>query len=220
MTRPPPSRPSRARRPPALGLLLAALAPAPRAAADPLASPASGLPWLSGAKSNLPCLAQIRGRAIDVTHVHVTPPSFGEMVQSSAGWVRLAARQAPVALLSFALLPDRNKGQLAQCAAGAFDGYWRQIGANLARIEGHRVIVEPGWEANLGSRVHPWGVSSAAQLPAYKACFRRVSAALRAAFPAVRIAWTNAKRYRLNYTVDQMNPGDRSFDYYGLMYYD
>src|SRR4051812_27351074 len=161
MTRPPPSRPSRARRPPALGLLLAALAPAGRAAADPLASPVSRLAWPSGAKSNLPCLAQLRGRAIDVTHVHVTPPSFGEMVQSSAGWVRLAARQAPVALLSYALLPTGNKGQLEACAAGRFDGYWRQIGASLAGIEGHRIIVEPGWEANIGSRSHPWGVDNA-----------------------------------------------------------
>src|SRR5918911_2969360 len=176
MTRPSASRPARARALPALGLLLAALAPAGRAAADPLASPASGLAWPSGAKSNLSCLAQLRGRAIDVTHVDVAPPSFGEMVQSSAGWVRLAAMQAPTALLSFALLPARNKGQFAECARGAFDGYWRQIGANLAKIRGHKIIVEPGWEANIGSGSHPWGVDAAAQLPAYKACFRRAAA--------------------------------------------
>src|SRR5919202_1693420 len=134
MTRPPAGRPARARLLPALGLLLASLA----ATCQALAGPASGLPWPSGAKSNLSCLAQLRGRAIDVTHVHVTPPSFGEMVQSSASWVRLAAMQAPTALLSFALLPARNKGQFAQCAHGAFDGYWRQIGTNLAKIRGHK----------------------------------------------------------------------------------
>src|SRR3954451_17738210 len=116
MTRPSASRPSRARVLPALGLLLAALAPAGRAAADPLASPASGLPSLSRAKSNLPCLAQLRGRAIDVTHVHVTPPSFGEMVQSSAGWVRLAAREAPGGLVRLDLLPERKKGAVGQFA--------------------------------------------------------------------------------------------------------
>jgi hypothetical protein len=214
MTRPLAGRRPWARPLSTLGLLLTTLA----AAGQALAGPASGLPWPSGAKSNLSCLAQLRGRAIDVTHVDVAPPSFAEMVRSSAGWVRLAAAQAPTALLSFALLPARNKGQFAQCAHGAFDGYWRQIGANLARIGGHRIIVEPGWEANIGSHSHPWGVDDAAQLPAYKDCFRRAAAALRSAFPAVTIAWTNAKMYRKNYTVAQMDPGTQ--DAYGLMYYD
>jgi hypothetical protein len=200
------------------GLLLTALV----AAGQALAGPMSGLAWPSGAKDGLDCLAQLRGRAVDVTHVHVhvLGPDFPGLVQSSGGWLQLAARQAPVVLFSFALLPASNKGQFADCAAGTFDGYWRQIGANLARITDRTVIVEPGWEANLGSAVHPWGVDDVSQIPAYKACFQHAAAALRAAFPAVRIAWTSSKVYRKNYTVDQMNPGDAWFDVYGLLYYD
>src|SRR4051794_18038144 len=190
------------------------------AAGQALAAPASGLAWPSGAKNGIPCLADLRGQPLDVNHVHVLAPDFAGLVQSSAGWLQLAAKQAPVALLSFALLPTNNNGQFAQCAAGQFDGSWRQIGANLARITGRTVIVEPGWEANIGSHSHPWGVDDISQVPDYRACFQHVAAALRATFPAVKIAWTNSKRYRLNYTVDQMNPGDPWFDYYGLMYYD
>jgi hypothetical protein len=210
------TRPRPGRRGLASGLLLVALT----AAGQALAGPVSGLPWPSGAKDGLDCLAQLRGRAMDVTHVHVIGPDFPSLVQQSAGWLQLAARKAPVVLFSFALLPTGDKGQFADCAAGAFDGYWRQIGTNLARITGRTVIVEPGWEANLGSRVHPWGVDDVSQVPAYRACFQHAATALRSAFPAVTIMWSNAKRYFKNYTVDQMNPGDQYFDHYGLLYYD
>jgi hypothetical protein len=212
---------------PTLGLLPAALA----AAGQVLAGTASGLPWPSGAKSNLACLAQLRSRAIDVQHLDVAPKvdasggpaGFANLVSATRGRVsETVASGPPVTLASYALLPYANKGQFAECAAGAFDGYWQQIGAALKAAAGtaRTVIVEPGWEANLGSGVHPWGVDDASQLPAYKACFQHATAALRSAFPAVRIAWTNSKIYRLDYGVEQMAPGDRWFDYYGLMYYD
>src|SRR4051794_40409791 len=131
-------------------------------------------------------------------------------------------RRPPKTLASFALLPTGNKGQFAACAAGRFDGYWRQIGAALEAAAGatKTVFVEPGWEANLGSSVHPWGVDDVSQVPAYRACFRHAAAALRTAFPDAVIMWSSSKRYFKNYTVDQMNPGDQYFDHYGLLYYD
>jgi hypothetical protein len=162
---------------------------------------------------------------MDVQHFHVGShgATWDDQVAAAQRWVSSAIRSGPPAsLASFWLLTDGTKGQFARCAAGGFDGYWRAIGTALKAAAGasKRVIVEPGWEANIGSHSHPWGVDSASQLPAYKACFRRVSAALRSAFPGVKIAWTNAKIYRENFTVDQMNPGDSWFDYYGLTYYD
>src|SRR5690242_3276590 len=155
MTRPSASRPARARALPALGLLLAALAPAGRAAAAPLAGPASGLPWLSGAKSNLSCLAQLRGRPMDVQHFHVGShgATWDDQVAAAQRWVSGAIRSGPsVSLASFWLLTDGTKGQFARCAAGSFDGYWRAIGTALKAAAGasRRVIVEPGWEANIG----------------------------------------------------------------------
>src|SRR4051812_5603967 len=178
------TRPRPGRRGLASGLLLVALT----TAGQTLAGPASGLPWPSGAKDGLDCLAQLRGRAVDVGHVHVAAPDFPGLVRASGAWVLRYDRTVPVALNSFALLPAANKGQFARCAAGEFDGYWRQIGANLAQVgAGHRVIVEPGWEANIGSGSHPWGVDDASQVADYRACFQHAATALRAAFPGVEI---------------------------------
>jgi hypothetical protein len=63
------------------------------AAGQALAGPASGLAWPSGAKDGIPCLADLRGRPLDVNHVHVLAPDFAGLVQSSAGWLQLAAKQ-------------------------------------------------------------------------------------------------------------------------------
>src|SRR4051812_4857638 len=185
--------------------LLAALAATGQALADPL----SGLPWPSGAKDGLGCLAQLRGRAIDVQHFHVLGPDFPSLVSGAGGWVsRSIAAGPPMTLASFALLPTGNKGQFAACAAGQFDGYWRQIGAALKAAAGttKAVFVEPGWEANLGSGTHPWGVDDASQVADYRACFQHAATALRSAFPGAIIMWSNTKRYFKDYTVDQMNP--------------
>lgn len=206
-------------RAPAALLLAAALA---LAAAPAEAGPRSALPWPSGAKDGEPCLAQLRGQPLDVQHWHVAPTDFPTMVAHAQGWVTRSVRSAPapLALLSFALLPAANKGQFAECARGDFDPSWRLIGAVLAAIDtGHTIIVEPGWEANLGSGTHPWGVDDIAQVPDYKACFQRASAALRLTFPMVKIAWSSSKMYRRNFTPDDMMPDPASFDYFGLLYY-
>ena len=81
-------------RPLAPALLLAtALAAGPAAAAD-LASPSvSGLPWRSGAVGGgFPCLAQLRGRALDAFTFFVDHTSFAAMVrQTTSGNMRALA---------------------------------------------------------------------------------------------------------------------------------
>ena len=47
-------------------------------------------------------------------------------------------------------MTDDTKGQFAQCAAGAFDGYFRQVGANLRNAGAQGTVVRLGWEANSG----------------------------------------------------------------------
>jgi hypothetical protein len=186
------------------------------------ASPLSALPWPSGAKDG-GCLAALRGAPLDVEHWHVSAPTYPGLVTAAQKWITASSRRtpAPVVLLSFALLPAANKGQFAECARGDFDTYWQAIGTALSRIDtGHSVIVEPGWEANLGSAPHPWGVDDIAQVPDYRACFQRASTALRLTYPVAKVAWTNSKIYRRNYTPDDMMPDAKSFDYFGLMYYD
>src|SRR3954447_6474967 len=114
----------------AAGLLLAATAAAARA--DVSTPIISGLAWRSGSTTGgQPCIADLRGRPLDALGVYLAPPSFDQMVKSSGAWVQRYGSRAPLLVVSMALVPANNKGQFAQCATGAFDGYFRQIGANL-----------------------------------------------------------------------------------------
>jgi hypothetical protein len=143
------------------------------------------------------------------------------MVQNTGSWVRLTARKAPLLVVSLALLPRQNKGQFAQCAAGQFDGSFRQVGANLKATGAKGVVVRLGWEANIGSDSHPWGVDSAAQVPAYRACWRRAAAALKAGGSGVLVEWTSAKKTQNKaLSLAAMYPGDDAVDVIGVHYYD
>ena len=106
----------------------------------------------------------------------------------------LTARKAPVLVVSLALLPRQNKGQFAQCAAGAFDNYFRQTGTNLGAAGAGKIVVRLGWEANIGSDSHPWGVDSPAQVSNYITCWRHAATALKAAAAPASTEWTNAKK--------------------------
>jgi hypothetical protein len=206
----------------ALGLALAALA-APAALADVGTPIVSGLAWRSGATGGgFPCLARLRGRPLDAGTVFLTHASFPAMVrQAAGGWARGTAARAPLWVVSVPLLTDDTRGQFAQCAGGAFDGYWRQIGADLKAAGAQGTVVRLGWEANIGSDNHPWGVDSPGEVPAYKACWRRAAAQLRAGGPGIDVEWTNAKK-----TADtalhvlEMYPGDDAVDLWGVHYYD
>src|SRR3954447_3528271 len=136
---------------PAAGLLLAALA-VPAARADVVTPIISGLAWRSGSTmGGLPCIADLRGRALDAVNVYLAPPSFDQMVKNAGAWVQRYGSKAPLLVVSMALVPKNNKGQFAQCATGAFDGYFRQVGANLQPSPAMGIVVRLGWEANLGS---------------------------------------------------------------------
>jgi len=183
---------------------------------------ASGLSWFSGATDGgFQCLAQMRHRALDVEHVYVAPQTFADMVQNTGSWVPRYASKAPVFMVSLALLPKANKSQFSQCAAGAFDGYFRQVGANLRQAHARAVIIRLGWEANIGSGSHPWGVDTPDQVPAYVACWRRAAAALKAGGPALNTEWTSAKKTANKALhVTDMYPGDDVVDVVGVHYYD
>ena len=187
------------------------------AGSTPAGASPSGLPWLSGAKGDLRCLAQLRHRPIDLVHVEVGGQSSFAVQVANVDAVLDSSPRVPNVLIGLALLTIDTKGQFAECAAGNFDRYWKKIGARLA-ADGRRFFIEPGWEANLSSTTHPWGVDRPDQLPAYKACFSHVGSLLKEAVPRSRILWTNAKRYDRGFRVEDMDPGTE--DAYGLMYYD
>jgi hypothetical protein len=199
----------------ATALLACAATPAP--AADVATAIPSGLSWRSGASGASPCLAQLRGRAMDANNSFIGHQSFPGMVSETRG-AQAKAGLAPLWVVSLPLLPSSNRGQFAQCASGAFDGYFRQMGANLKAGGAQGTVVRLGWEANIGSHSHPWGVDNASQIPAYKACWRRAAAQLRAGGPGLLLEWSNAKKGKLPALA--MYPGDDVVDLWGVHYYD
>ena len=197
------------------------------AATSALAGPStpilSSLGWRSGATDGgFPCLAQLRGRTLDVNHIFIIQSTFPAMVSQAGGaWARGTARKAPLWVVSLALLPSGNAGQFDQCATGAFDGYYRQIGANLQAAGAQGTVVLPGWEANLGSKVHPWGVDHASQIPAYLGCWRHAAAALKQGGPAIQVEFNSARVTRNpEFKSLDLYPGDDAVDGWSIQYYD
>ena len=143
------------------------------------------------------------------------------MVTNSGSWIPQYGTRAPLEVVSMALLPAQNKGQFSTCAAGAFDDYFRQVGANLQRSLALSVVVRLGWEANIGSGVHPWGVNTADQVPAYVQCWRHAALALKTGGPRLNLEWTNAKKTQNKaLSVLAMYPGNDVVDLIGVHYYD
>ena len=197
------------------GLLLAALTVAP-ALADISTPVLSGLAWRSGSVGGgFPCLAQLRNRALDAVVTFVPPDQgFAKMVSFTGGsfW-RNNAKLAPLAVVSLPLLTTDTRGQFAQCAAGAFDSSWRQIGANLNAAGTQGMVVRLGWEANIGSDSHAWGVDTPDQVPGFVQCWRHAAAQLKSTAPGIMLEWTSSKKTsNTSINVLNMNPGDEVVD--------
>ena len=206
------------------GLLLATLATTTAALADVSTPVISGLAWRSGATTGaVPCLAQMRGRSLDAILTFVSPnQGFAGMVTFTAGsYWRNNAKLAPLAVVSLPLLTTDTQGQFAQCAAGAFDTYWRQIGANLNAAGAQGMVVRLGWEANIGSGNHPWGVDTPDQVQPFVQCWRHAALQLKSVAPSVQMEWTNAKKTaNTALHVLDLYPGDDVTNLWGVHYYD
>ena len=82
-------------------------------------------------------------------------------------------------------------------------------------------MVRLGWEANIGSDNHPWGVDTAGQVPDYKRCWRRAATALKSGGPGLQVEWTSAKKTQNTaFTALDLYPGDDVVDVIGVHYYD
>jgi hypothetical protein len=134
-------------------------------------------------------------------------------VQGQGGRQPAADRQLP-------LLPKTHPKQHAACGKGSFDAFFRQFGGLLVQAGAGSAILRLGWEANIGSGSHAWGIDTAADIPAYVKCFRRAAAQLKLTAPGVKIEWTNAKASSLPVSDLAANPGDDVTDLWGLHYYD
>jgi hypothetical protein len=204
----------------AAGLALAALPPAPAAAADVATPIVSGLAWRSGADGDAD-LGAWRGRPLDARLVFIAHKTWEEMFyKSSNRYFVKNCNQRPLCVVSLVMFPDNVKYQFQACADGAFDVNYRRIAANIAAARtGPGVAVRLGWEAN-GPASRPYHIRGVADVAPYKACFRRVVGLLREANPAVLVEWTNAKKGSTPFNVMETYPGDDVVDVMGVHYYD
>jgi hypothetical protein len=203
-----------------LALLAAALAPAGPARADGALDSAivSGLPWRSGAACGGPEMEAWRGRRLDTAWFGLPKRGWGEMVRAAgSSALRDRAAAAPQLVVSVPLLPLTHPFQHAQCAAGAFDGHFRDIGAALRANGAGEAVIRLGKEANRGTA--PFGYDSEDDLPAYRGCFQHAARALKGAAPDLKIEWTNARQTLSPVNVLDAYPGDDVVDLWGVHHY-
>ena len=198
----------------------------------------SGLPWASGSiNSGAPFEAWRGGRKQDVYTVFFSRRDWRTLVLSglALSWAKNMGGQVVAAI---GMLPNTNRGQLAQCAAGSFNAQIAALTGNMLRSgaqeladQGRQVIVRLGWEANLASGSWPWRVIGDGS--SWRGCFRRwvdifnplVDADRDPATPPVRqhrftIVWNMANRGTFPFPIENMWPGDEYVDIVGSQFYD
>jgi hypothetical protein len=206
-----------------LAVVAGVLALSPPSPAAGIGTPiVSGLPWRSGASVDDPYVdfGRWRGRPIDVDVVFIGHGTWNEMREriTTGALVRQGRSRAPLLAVSLALLPREARKQHQACTNGDFDHHFRAFGAGFVRQRAGEAVIRLGWEANIGSGSHPWGIDSMAEVPAYKGCFRRAVRAMKSTAPRLRIEWSISKRGKVPALLTY--PGDDVVDVWGFHYYD
>jgi hypothetical protein len=205
------------------GLGLDALAPRGpiHEAAVTLPPIVSGLPWRSGISCTSAELEAFRGRRTDAQVQFLWHDTWDMMLaRVRDNYYRRQVRRTPLPVISMPMFPRTEFKAHARCAAGEFDNYYRQLGAALVEIGAGHAILRPGWEPNVGSGSHPWGIDSVSEAPAYVACFRRLVTTFRTVRgSSFKFEWSNAKASSLPGNVLSTYPGDAFVDVVGLHYY-
>jgi len=200
--------------------------------------------WVSGGSNNLNDPAATtrwgtwRGLPCDAAIAYSDRNSgWGAFVTSHAtsGQISKYTDKRLTIIMQTAPFPSNvsgNGGTYAKLLDGAYDAYWQQIGALLARraAAGWRDILSLAWEANgtymyWGGGPNPPGVIGHYSSPdQYKAGSRRIVDQVRTTFPGVEVAFTfNAHGTPAAVgTTDvwELYPGKKWVTYLGIDCYD
>lgn len=143
----------------------------------------NGDPVLDTAHVQQFCAA--RGRDCRIAHTYTDRTSWESMTRGT-GWTfnYLEDFDGPL-VVSQGLVPAGHEADLAGCAAGRYDRYWRDFGTLMVRHGRGDSVVRLGWEPNAASM--PWRGTDPA---AYVACYRHAALAIRATNPKVLLDWT------------------------------
>ncbi len=189
--------------------------PSPAAPTDPPRS--SALPWASGAASeDLDAFAAWRGRPLDVVTTWPNRETWQVIRDPDVYGAISATRPWKTLTVGIAMLPEEEPASFAECATGAYDEYYRDIGRTLVRLDRGDAIVRLGWEAN--GDWYAWSIGD--DVEGYKECFRREVAALRSTAPRVVIDWNMNKESKMSRSVADAYPGDDVVDIVGVDFYD
>ena len=160
----------------AAGLLLAALAaPPPGPTSARRSSPAwpgARAPPTAASRASPSCAAA----PLDAVNVYLAPPSFPDMVTELRRLDAALRHQGAALVVAMALLPAAQQGPVRPVRGRRVRRLLPPDRRQPADAGAQGIVVRLGWEANIGSDSHPWGVDSADQVPAYKACWRRAAA--------------------------------------------
>ncbi|GAA2548107.1 hypothetical protein GCM10010435_16850 [Winogradskya consettensis] len=112
--------------------------------------------------------------------------------------------------------PAVSELRLSQCATGAFDLRWVELGRNLMGRGMSRTILRPGWEFD-GSW-YPWAAHGRKQ--SYVNCFRRIVTAMRS-IPGQKFQflWNPAGGVN-QFAAEEAYPGDGYVNFVGVDVYD
>jgi hypothetical protein len=163
--------------------------------------------------------AEYRGRKVDVVVTYSDRASWQTIVNPWMGSDTAHFRGfSGDWVISQPLFPDSGpeKGSLADCAAGAYNGKWTEFGRWLVDRGRGDSFVRLGWEFN-GS----WFAWAATNTSQWIQCFRNASSSIKAGSPAARIDWTmNAHGSSTPSGAFALYPGDAYVDVVGIDSYD
>jgi hypothetical protein len=126
-----------------------------------------------------------RGRSCPLAHTYTDRSSYPSMTMHTTWTFDFFRDFDGVLVVSQGLVPNGREVDLAACARGDFDRYWRDFGTLMVQHERGDSVVRLGWEMNESTMA--WRGTDPA---AYVGCYRHAADAIRATNPAVLLDWT------------------------------
>jgi hypothetical protein len=221
--RPPASRARRVRTAVLAAAAAAAVGLGLTAVLVPGASAATrSLPWSSGVylpnatPASVSAFGALRGTPVDVATVWPNRSTWADI--TSPAWLYQIWKGAPQTVaFGEPMLPSGVAGvTMAACAAGAYNSYWQQFGANLSAYGLGNSIVRLGWEFN--GNWYPWQASSPST---WVRCWQQIVTSARTTAPGLQWDW-NVNRGVSSGLSDPTlaYPGDAYVDTVGVDSYD
>lgn len=160
-----------------------------------------------------------RGRPCTVAQTYTDRTDYESMTRGTGWTFEFFADFDGVLVVSQGLVPDGGEQLLDDCAAGDYDGHWRDFGSLMVEHGRGDSVVRLGWEMNEATM--GWRGLDTAD---YLACYRRAADNLRTTNPQVVLDWTINAHHTPAALCGGLStncyPGDEYVDIIGIDNYD